>query len=109
MIDLSQEFRAPDDVMFRDLGGEAVLLNVSTGRYFGLDEMATRMWSLINSERCLAQVVDDLVEEYEVDRATVTDDLVGLVRELVEHSLLLPVGAARVESEESSVESGVKG
>jgi len=33
----------PDDVLFRDLDGEAVILNLRTGTYFGLDEVGTRM------------------------------------------------------------------
>jgi hypothetical protein len=33
----------PDDVLFRDLDGEAVILNLRTGTYFGLDELGTRM------------------------------------------------------------------
>ena len=36
------------DVAFRDLDGEAVLLNLATGTYFGLNEMGTRMWHLIH-------------------------------------------------------------
>ena len=31
----------PESVLFRDLDGEAVLLETVTGRYFGLDEVGT--------------------------------------------------------------------
>ncbi|MFK7848124.1 MAG: PqqD family protein, partial [Rhodothermales bacterium] len=30
-----------------DLEGEAVLLNIQSGRYFGLNEVGTSIWSLI--------------------------------------------------------------
>src|SRR5262249_46846096 len=32
------------DVLVQELGGESVLLNLNGGRYFGLDEVGTRMW-----------------------------------------------------------------
>jgi len=41
----------PDDVLFRELDGEAVLLNLKTGIYFGLNPVATRMWQLIVEQR----------------------------------------------------------
>jgi hypothetical protein len=34
--------RISDDVVFRDLAGEAVILNLATGTYFGLDSVGTR-------------------------------------------------------------------
>ena len=39
--------RIADDVVVRDLAGESVLLNLSTGTYFGLDAVGTRLWHLI--------------------------------------------------------------
>ena len=29
----------PDDVVFRDLAGEAVILNLASGAYFGINEV----------------------------------------------------------------------
>jgi hypothetical protein len=39
--------RICDDVVFHDLQGELVLLNLKTGVYFGLDSVGTRIWHLI--------------------------------------------------------------
>jgi hypothetical protein len=43
MATLNSTLRVPDDVLFRDLDGEAVILNLRTGTYFGLDEVGMRM------------------------------------------------------------------
>ena len=37
----------PEDVVVRDLAGEAVLLHLGTGTYFGLDTVGTRIWHLL--------------------------------------------------------------
>jgi hypothetical protein len=70
------------DVVFRDLSGEAVLLNLQTGVYYGLDPVGTRMWSLINEGRDLHAVVEALAEEYDAERSTIEADLLKLIAEL---------------------------
>ena len=46
------------DVVFRDLDGEAVLLNLALGIYFGLNEVGTRMWNLLHQYSVLQQVFE---------------------------------------------------
>ena len=47
MMDLATRVTIPETVLFRDLDGEAVLLDTVSGRYFGLNEVGTRMWALL--------------------------------------------------------------
>ena len=53
----------PDDVIFRDLDGEAVVLQLDTGFYFGLDAVGTRMWQLMEQHKALRPVFNTLVDE----------------------------------------------
>ncbi len=46
------------DVVFRDLDGEAVILDLVSGTYFGLNEVGTRVWRLVDEGRDAAQIVD---------------------------------------------------
>jgi len=59
--------RIADDVVFRDLAGESVLLNLSTGTYFGLDAIGTRLWHLVAEHGSSALVIETLLAEYDVD------------------------------------------
>lgn len=70
------------DVVFRDLDGEAVVLNLQTGMYFGLNEVGTRMWTLIAEDGRLQRVFDALREEYDVSPDVLEADLLELVRQL---------------------------
>ncbi|HMB54041.1 MAG TPA: PqqD family protein [Thermoanaerobaculia bacterium] len=79
----------PEDVAFREVGGEAVILNLETEHYFTLDAVGTRMWKLLDEHGELAKVVELLLVEYEVEREVVERDLAGLVGELVGEGLLL--------------------
>ena len=76
-----------DDVLFRELDGEAVLLNLQTGIYFGLNAVATRMWQLIADERSLARVLDALRDEYDAEPRVLESDLLDLGRQLCANGL----------------------
>lgn len=67
--------RIRKDVVFRDLEGELVLLNLATGVYFGLDPIGTRIWALIDDGRTVDQIVGAITEEYEVDASVCRADL----------------------------------
>lgn len=78
----------PDDVMFRVLGDEAVLLNLATGTYFGLDDVGTRMWQLMSEHGSTDKVIEALMDEYEVDEALLQSDLNKLIKNLVDNGLV---------------------
>ena len=81
-LSLNNSIAIPDDVLFRELDGEAVLLNLKTGTYFGLNPVATRMWQLIAEQHSLARVLETLAGEYEADRLVLENDLLELGRQL---------------------------
>lgn len=94
-ITLAPPVRINEDVVFRDLGGEIVLLNLKTGIYFGLDPVGTRIWHLIQEHRSLRKVLDALVEEYKVTEAQCAQDLLNFIALLREKGLIeISVGAA---------------
>jgi hypothetical protein len=70
------------------LGDEAVILNVSTGIYFGLDSLGTRMWQLISEHGSLEKVVETLLAEYEVEEGQLRHDLDLLIQRLKDKGLV---------------------
>ena len=83
----------PSDVLFRELEGESVILNLKTENYFGLDEVGTRMWALLSGSGSVKAALDALLDEYDVDAATLRKDLEALVEKLSEQGLLEVKGA----------------
>jgi hypothetical protein len=89
-MQISMEMRAlvPSDVLIQELQGESVLLNVGTGRYFGLDDMGTRMWAVLTTSESLQGAFDTLLAEFDVDGQRLEADLRNLVEKLVECRLV---------------------
>jgi hypothetical protein len=88
MVTISSRVVASDAAVFRELDGEAVLLNLDTGMYFGLNDVATRMWRLMEQYGQLDAVRDAIVGEFEVTATTAERDLVALVVALQEKGLV---------------------
>ena len=83
------DIRIPDDVVFRVLGDEAVILNLSSGIYFGLDTVGTRMWQLISEYGSTERVREALLAEYEVEEGQLGQDLNFLIQQLKDKGLLI--------------------
>ena len=65
-----------------DLGGEAVLLNLESGQYYGLDPVGARIWELLRSPHSVQSLHAAILEEYEVDSETCLRDLSSIVAAL---------------------------
>lgn len=68
--------------------GEAVILNVETGVYYGLNAVGAWVWDAIQTPKTVAQIHEDLVTEFEVDPAQGEQDLVALLEDLAAASLI---------------------
>ena len=79
----------PEGVLMRDLDGESVVLNVQTEKYYGLDEVGTRMWAVLTGSDSIQAAFERLLGEYDVEPTQLHADLERLIGELVEHGLLL--------------------
>lgn len=75
-------------VLVNCVEGEAVLLNLDTESYFGLDEIGTRMWNLLAASPSIQAAYDSLLREYEVAPEQLQRDLRGLIDTLVENGLV---------------------
>jgi hypothetical protein len=87
-IPFTARVSVPEGVLIRNLEGESVVLNLKTEMYFGLDEVGTRMWTLLSDAGNVQAAYDSLAAEYDVEPAQLRTDIERLIGELVEHGLL---------------------
>jgi len=79
----------PQTVLVRDLDGESVVLDLQTEKYFGLDEVGTRMWAVLTTADSIEAAYETLLKEYDVEPERLRADIEGLVSQLVGHGLLV--------------------
>ena len=79
---------ASQNVLVRELQGESVLLNLDSESYFGLDEVGTRIWTVLTSAPSIEAAVETLFAEYAVERDQLRADLARLVTTLTDAGLV---------------------
>ena len=79
---------ASDAVATADLGGESVLLDPTSGRYFGLNEVGSRIFELLSEPRSVGDLVGILVQEYEVSEGRLRSDVEAFVGEMMSRGLV---------------------
>ena len=82
-LDLSARVVPSPDVLVQELDGEAVLLHLGSERYFGLDDVGTRVWQHLLEHRQLRRVCEEMQKEYDVDESTLRTDVLRLVDDLI--------------------------
>ena len=82
-------FRPKPDVLVRELDGEAVLLDLASGHYFGLNATGVRIWALLAAGCDLATICERLAAEYALAPEAIAADVVELVAALEREGLLL--------------------
>ena len=88
MISQKDIIVASPDLMMADLEGEAVLLNIESGRYFGLNEVGTRIWAQLSEPRTVEEIVNALQGEYAVPVEQLQRDVMAFVDQMISRSLL---------------------
>jgi hypothetical protein len=85
---LPNTLRISEAAVTRDLDGESVILNVDSGIYFGLDEVGTRVWQLIEELGDLESILRVLQDEYDETPDVIRADVEALLAVLVEKRLV---------------------
>jgi len=78
------------EVVWCPVEGEMVLFHSETGEYYGLNEVAARVWRLIAEGASQEAMIERLLAEYEVDSETAHAEVARLIDEFAASNLVLP-------------------
>ncbi len=87
-MNLNQKVTFAETVFAQEVDGEMVLLDMESENYFGLDEVGTAIWQAMQEKETLKEVLDLLLEQYEVEEEMLENDLFDFVGKLVESGLV---------------------
>lgn len=79
---------ATKDQVSCDLAGEAAILNIKSGVYYGLNPVGARIWNLMQEPRKVAEIQNEITNEYEVEPERCARDLVVLLEKLLAEGLI---------------------
>lgn len=74
--------------MTRRVDDEYVILEVTSGRYFSLEEVGALIWEQLENERTTDELIDAVVSAYDVDPERAAADVTDLIADLVDSGLV---------------------
>ncbi|BAZ11054.1 hypothetical protein NIES4071_28790 [Calothrix sp. NIES-4071] len=80
---------ASSEQISSDLGEEAVILNLKSGVYHGLNEVGASIWKLIQEPLTIKEIEHKLLEEYNVEPEQCQSDLIALLSDLLAAELIV--------------------
>lgn len=86
---------ATDDQVSCNLEGKSLLLQVSSGHYFGLNEVGSLVWEKVQAGSTFDEIVEAVTATYAAGREQVENDVENLLRELEAEGLIQVTDANR--------------
>ena len=81
-------YKASTKYLYSEIDSEAVILDINTGTYFGLNEVSNRIWQLLQSPASESEIVTQILTEYDVTQEEAEKDLHGLLQEMLSTGLV---------------------
>lgn len=78
-----------DDLTWREVGDELVVLKLSTATYLTLNAVGKELWNKLEDGATVPQLVKGLVERYGITAQQATEDVTSFVAELSDRELLV--------------------
>lgn len=84
----TQRFKVAEDILFRQVQNEAVLLHIPTGMYYALNETSIIAWEALYSQQPLRYAIEKIIAEYDVEYSQVLSDLKVFLQDLLEYGVI---------------------
>ncbi len=76
------------ELVSTNLEGQTALMSIINGAYYGMDRVGSRVWELVEQPRAVSAVVDQLLNEFAVERATCEGHVLAYLQKLADADLL---------------------
>ncbi len=90
-IALKTTIKRNPELVSTDVDGEKVMMSIENGEYFGLDSVGSRIWELIENPIKVEELVNLLIDEFDVSKEKCEIDTIEFLNELMEKKLLIIV------------------
>jgi hypothetical protein len=81
--------RPLDSVYVREVDDEAIILNMETEKYIGLDAVARSMWEALTTSTTVGNAIELLAAEYDVEREQLDSDVTAFIATLQANNLVV--------------------
>ena len=76
------------DIAYEKVGEESILLSLTSGAHYTLNDTGTMFWELVDGQRSIADCAAEIASEYDVEPDVVEADLLELAVEFKSEKLI---------------------
>ena len=94
-MDLTKSYIPSDGVVARMIEGELVIIPISSGigdledDMYTLNETGVAIWDKLAPGKSLEALIDELCREYDAEMASISQDVIGLLEELLNRKIIV--------------------
>jgi len=91
-LDVTSVLQPAERQVQADLGTEIAMLHLDSGVFYGLDKIGTRIFSMLDGKATVSNIVDQLVDHFEVAHEECARDVLELLEQMRAAGLVVVVG-----------------
>lgn len=77
-----------DDVVFSEVEGETVIMNVETGKYFNFTSVTSYIWDLMEHPVKVSEICSALLDKYNVSNEQCEKETLTVLNELLKEEII---------------------
>lgn len=90
-------YRASTKHLYSEIDSEAVILDINSGTYFGLNEVSNQIWQWLQNPTAEQKLLELLLAEYDVTESEANTDLQKFLQEMLNNNLIEIVNEEAVQ------------
>ena len=96
-VNLDSAYAPSENIVAREIQGELIIVPLVSGIGDMEDELYTlnltgkAVWEKLDEQKCLKDIVKELIEEFDAPQGEIQKDVVGLVQELLKRKMVVEV------------------
>lgn len=90
-MDLEDVIVKNDNIDAVDIDGEVAMMDIEKGKYYGFNDVASRIWELIEKPVTSKDVIEKLLSEYEIGEEVCKTTVINFLSTLYSEDLILKV------------------
>lgn len=88
-ITMDSRIKAREDILVSNMDGETVMMSIELGKYYNLGTVGGAIWEFLKESIKVGELVDKLLEEYDIDRETCVSHTMEFINELKKNNLII--------------------
>ena len=77
-----------ENIQWREFGTDGILLDLTSGDYFEINEVGLMIWTLVDGQKTIAEIIEALARYFDAEVADLVEETREFLTELITKGLI---------------------